>query len=283
MARRRLRLANSGPYVRRADGSAPVAGDVVTALADGSPVYSPPAAGGTILPLADTFFVDKNTSVPVPDQTGSIIAPFSTITAAINALALLGITGYGSVLVTPGDYTAEGPITIPADFANGFNLAALVPMPWGVSFTAVPNGNVTIDSLVVSAPSVTLTNLNMNGMSLTVGAFVNMAYCQFLADIVCDVGANANINANNCQLTRLLEVGQTFLSQCDIQGSGLVISSPLQIIEARSCKFQAAAIEVEFTVGPGDFYVDSITNFYWKAATETLTNGTKVIIGDLAA
>jgi hypothetical protein len=38
---RRLRLANSGPFVRRADGSAPIAGDVVTALADGSPVFAP--------------------------------------------------------------------------------------------------------------------------------------------------------------------------------------------------------------------------------------------------
>lgn len=75
------------------------------AVADG--IVLPPIGGASVAALTNTFFVDQGTAVAAPSQDGSIGAPFSTITAAIAALA-----AGGTLLIVPADYSVEAPIVV---------------------------------------------------------------------------------------------------------------------------------------------------------------------------
>ena len=70
---------------------------------------------GVIDPFSNLAYVDVGTSVPAPDQTGSVAAPFSTVQAAVDA-------GFQAVYMT-GDFSAE---TVTASFLilTGANVSA---------------------------------------------------------------------------------------------------------------------------------------------------------------
>jgi hypothetical protein len=65
---------------------------------------APPGVGAI---LTNTRFVDVSTTVPAADQTGTIEAPFDSLTDAIADLS-----GGGLIIVVPGDYSAEGTIAL---------------------------------------------------------------------------------------------------------------------------------------------------------------------------
>ncbi len=67
--------------------------------------------GGSILGLSDVVFVDKNGSGAAPD--GSIANPFTTITAAVEAVVGFGNSTLYTFMITPYDYSAEPLIELP--------------------------------------------------------------------------------------------------------------------------------------------------------------------------
>src|SRR5512138_1665214 len=130
----RLRVATSGGPAYADDiGGAGVPGNVLTRVAvPGFPDNVGWAAGGgaSLAQLTNTRWVDKTTTVPVPDQTGTVGAPFSTLAAGLAALAATG----GTLLMVPGDYSTEGALAVDGAFAFGFvNVAGLRMAPGSAS------------------------------------------------------------------------------------------------------------------------------------------------------
>lgn len=82
------------------------------------------SAALALLPLSNAFWVDAGTAVATANQTGSIAAPFSTVTQGVNKI---GDGNAGSLLILSGDYTAEAAISI------GTRKLSLVGMGRGVS------------------------------------------------------------------------------------------------------------------------------------------------------
>jgi hypothetical protein len=65
--------------------------------------------GGASVAFSKVFYVDKGTSVAPADQTGSAVAPFSTLLAGIAAMqAAQPNVDFTALILIPGDYSAEG-------------------------------------------------------------------------------------------------------------------------------------------------------------------------------
>lgn len=67
-----------------------------------------PIDGGGVAPLSTTLWVDPGTATALADQDGSIGAPYSTIQAAIDAMATIksSLPEAGTIVLCPGDYLA---------------------------------------------------------------------------------------------------------------------------------------------------------------------------------
>jgi hypothetical protein len=173
MTEKKLTIAPSGQLADADsfdDGG--LAGDVLTKTASPGPGLPPGFAWqflGSLSPLTGVVWVDGSTAVPSSRQTGSILAPFATITAAVAALA-----AGGTVLIIPGDYSAEPAVAVPFDIAL-INMA-------GLQYGSVPLRQVTLPSLVGNG-SITIQGCHLANVVQSVLGSVTTQSCVISADI----------------------------------------------------------------------------------------------------
>ncbi len=91
--------------------------------------------GGSVLPLSNVVFVDKNGSGAAVD--GSIANPFITVTSAVEAVVGFGNSSHYTIVCTPYDYSSEELLTLPADLVLTFIGLGVTPQQ-----TTVPNMSV---------------------------------------------------------------------------------------------------------------------------------------------
>lgn len=108
------------------EGDAFVTSEGITPNSPGS------GGGGGVNQIFNVRYVDQNTAVPVPDQTGTIGAPFGTAAAAVTALkALVPLDGSGTyvLMAWPGNY-AEALVWDPAVSGSVFMIASATGLDW---------------------------------------------------------------------------------------------------------------------------------------------------------
>jgi hypothetical protein len=249
--------------------------------------YAELGASTATTPLSNTIFVDGATTVPVPSQNGSIGAPYSTLTAALNSKTDQSCT----VIITPGNYGAEADIALLSASivevtilcltglreANGFDFGAN-------HFDALNSAALPGISGLSSLSTLHIIGCTFSSKNVGCGGILKLDWCALF-------GASGTITAGDAAI-----LSNTFTSRPVTAGgggvqafcvnfaavSGTIISTNSSLVEACMCKF-SGTVTIAFTGAAGSFFVDSVSNFYWKAATETLTNGSKVIRGDLTA
>ncbi len=283
-----------GPSGKLLTGTAVAAGSMVipvwnntTQEWDSTTVLIPTASTPT--PLSNVFFVDKGTAVAPGDQNGSISAPFATITAAIAAISALA-TPRGTILVNAitndGDYSAEGPLALtPTDIV----IAPIAGYFFSGTYDAAAQGPILVDSITVPGGAfhvVTLFGVSCIGVGTITFAedgFLYMgAACQSGAIVCTAPTAGLFVAASDGTIGNISGCADlSTFNNMGIGSAGKVITCLGTTLNFMNCRFPNAAIEIEFLGAAGTANMDAVTNFFWKAATETLTNGVKVIIGDL--
>ena len=88
--------------------------------------------GGSVLPLSNVVWVDKNGSGAAVD--GSVANPFVTVTQAVEAVVGFGNSDHYTVLCTPYDYSSEELLSLPAELVLTFIGLSLNPQN-----TVLPN------------------------------------------------------------------------------------------------------------------------------------------------
>lgn len=243
----------------------------------------PPGPGEDFGPLSNTVFVDGGTTVPDPDQDGSIARPFETVTEALAAIGSFA-TPY-TIFMTPGDYSGEADIALPATpnisigfvgFSAYYGLGAVTP-----ELSAIMPGFTGGDSTQI----IHFVNCIWNTRPITPAGTLRMDWCRVLG-----ASGSALFTANNMTLyystitQRIATTGTVSARNVDFLGAGdlITVATAGSTVRAYLCRFDpAATIAIVFTGGTGNFLIDGVTNFHWEAATETLTGGTKVIQEDL--
>lgn len=288
----KLRQASSGKFLT---GTLPAAGSMVipvwnnvTQEWDSTTVLIPTAQSFT--PLSNVFYVDKGTAVAPADQNGSIGRPFATITAAIAAISALA-TPRGTILVNAitndGNYSAEGPLALtPTDIV----IAPMMGSFFRGTYDASSQGPILVDSITVPGGAfhvVTLfgvTCIGVGTITFAEDGFLYFGAASQCGAIVCTaptaglfVGASDSSFASLSGCADLSTFNNVYFSAA----AGKVLTCLGTTMNFMNCTFTPNILEIEFLGAPGVINVDAVTNFYWKAATETLTNGAKVIIGDL--
>lgn len=262
----RLRVATSGGPAYADDiGGAGVPGNVLTRVAvPGAPdnvLWG--AGGGSLAQLTNTRWVDKNTTVPLVDQTGTVGAPFSTLAAGILALAATG----GTLLILPGDYSAEGAPDMAVDgaFTVGFiNVAGAQVVPGDASGLQ----EVVLPGLVGSASKFVqgCTCGNLTSSNLHVSAVSSEIHGVLLAHL--------NARLWGCSFTRdagvgyniTVELGTLSANQCFIRGAGDLFYLPAGHHQVFGCTFGAGTGLVD---GPAPGVVvefDPMTHFNYDRA-----------------
>lgn len=134
------------------------------------------SGGGAGVALTAALFVDPATSVAAPDQTGSAVAPFSTLQGAIDALPAEG----GSLLLTPGAY--------PNEEINATKSLALVGLAAGLGYPGALLAPGVDLSIVNVATSGDLSLVNLQQINdATAGGQLTIDGCKVNGD--CTAGA----------------------------------------------------------------------------------------------
>lgn len=252
---------------------------------EGPPGPTGPAGGGAgdFLPLSNTLWVDGGTVVPLLQQDGTIARPFGTLTDGLNALAALG-EPISTILITPGDYSAEGDIALISapntDLAivclsAFYGLGAIAQGPQA-NLPGIAGGDIT--------QFLHLMNCKFIGQDVDFAGNLVASWCRFLGPSSSFlVRSGANNITNYCTTNQPLTAtaGNVIARNNVFNLSTNVITSVL-VAQAFFCQFSGGApLDVTFVGAPGEFQVDDFSNFYWlQGAPPTITNGTKALIGD---
>lgn len=234
---------------------------------------------GSVVPLSNTLFVDGGTAVAVPDQDGSIGAPFSTLTAAVAAAAGNSRT----IVITPGNYSAESTITwAAAERLKIVCLSGMVPVSGFEGGTDPdPDGSAKLPSISATAEagSVHVAGCWWDAKTISASdddATLRLDACSLING--CTISGFANVDLARSSVNGTISADSVVrASLCQFAVSAINVGSS-GIVEAMSCQF-TGTVGITFTGGAGTFRVDPVSNYYWELATETLTNGAKVVIG----
>lgn len=244
----------------------------------------PPGPGDDFGPLSNTVFVDGGTTVPIGDQDGSIAFPFATLTQGLNAM---GASTAFTVFMTPGDYSTESDIALLSTpnvsigiigFSAYYGLGAITP-ELSVTLPGISGGH--------STQIIHFVNCIWNTRDVNLLGTLRADWCRFLGTSGTALLSANNMSLNYCTITQRITTTTTVAARnVAFLGTGALITMSIAggIVIAYLCSFDpAATISIVFSGGTGEFRIDGVTNFHWKAATESLVGGTKVIQDDLAA
>jgi hypothetical protein len=246
------------------------------------PEGPPGPGGGSFGPLSNTMWVDGGTIVALADQNGSIGFPFATITQALNALAGQTVQ---NVLVTPGFYGGEGDIAL-LNTPNAVISIMSVASPYGIgAINLQTNASVPGFSGGDATGTLHFTNCFFDGRDVNFAGGVRANWCRFLGGASVSI-TGASVYLDYCETIQPVVVngGEGYFLHTEFLNTGTIITSSGTELVAYFCDFaDAGAVNVTFSGAAGQFLVDSISNFNFKVPTETITNGTKVIVGSLTA
>jgi hypothetical protein len=211
-------------------------------------------------PLASVAYVDRLTEIPLDEQNGSPLAPFSTIGAAIAALALTG----GTILVEPNDYTSEGSLSIGA---VDLTIASLDAHPNYV-FGSVGPGSFSVVGFTQAAATNTL---NLIGARVT-GAITNFAIVTLDSCFLAAAALTANaLDAIDCRFIGTSLAIAIGMSIVDSELDAVAITSVGAII----CRLIDCELFASFSLisaPTGTLRLCGRTNFFLQSITQTLTN-----------
>lgn len=209
-------------------------------------------------------YVNGRTEVEIEQQTGSFDLPYSTLLAAVLALALTG----GAIVIAPGDYSTE---TLPALLGSSFEwtLTNVDPHPNYPIGSVGPNN--------VSLPAITGANLNIVGCRIMGALSVTSA------------------RIDSCWLEAPITALTIDAFDCQIQTAAVL--SPSQIMTLINCAMNSVTIapSVAITIRLYDCYlftaltvtspatstlrVDDRTCFAFDSFVPTLTNTNLIVEG----
>lgn len=242
-----------------------------------------PGGGETdFLPLSNTLWVDGGTTTPLAEQDGTIARPFSTLIAGLNALAALA-EPISTILITPGDYSAEGDIALIAAPATDLAIVCVSAF-YGIGAVAQgPQADLPGLSGGDATQFLHLMNCKFTGRDVDFAGTLVASWCRFLGPSSANiVRAGVNNILNYCTTNQPVTAtaGNVIARNTAFNVSGTIITSVL-VAQAFFCTFSPAPINVTFVGAAGSFEVDFFSNFYWEQGTpETITNGVKALIGD---
>lgn len=235
-------------------------------------------AGGGIggYPLSAIRFVDKTTTTPSDSRNGQIGSPFSTIAAAVADCPEGGL-----VRVMPGNYSSEGALSISKDIA----IATMIPIPRGIAgLGSFFTGNVTVGALTVASGK----TLYVHGVNSASAALpdntTGIVLCEssYINEITGGLSTDGTVNLYDSMIDTAV-CSALYADNAQILGSNTAITCSGTIVDMRQSAFIGDPVTLLFSDSAGTFRVDAYTNYWWKETTETLTNGSKVIIGSLSA
>jgi len=212
--------------------------------------------------LSSVFVVDRGTSVPADEQTGSYAAPFSSVQDALDAAAAASAANV-AVLVAPGFYQAEGALSFTA--AKGLTIGALAPGRAGDSPA--------VGIIVYEGPELVLSGLVHSGLQVTGDARL----------LGCKTGAIDTL----INVTGDLEVTEcTWLAGAEASANTMLIQSSdltdvtLEPVSNTGCRILATQLRTEavvtFASGPGSLELDSLSWYFWQTITGTVNGGSVV-------
>jgi hypothetical protein len=245
-APQRAKLQIRGPDIEQGLGAWPDdAGDPTKTVLDD------PAHDLTIFnlpffsrPLSNVFCVDRGTTVSVEYRNGSAVRPYASITEALAARS--SIAGPVTLVCTPGSYSSESTITGIGSIAE----LTIQSMSEG-SLVVLPAFNISTGLLTLHRCAIGSYTANQTRVKET--TVTGVVTCQ-----------------------ALFGLRSSFVTQ-----TGTFISCSGTEVNFDSCFFSNVVRNITFTGSAGIAFFDALSNAHWKAATETITNGTKIVVGDL--
>lgn len=186
--------------------------------------------------------VDRGTTLPDASQKGTWSAPFKTLKQAITSLSTHG----GTILAIPGDYTAEGTITI-GDTDNTVQIVNAACL-WN-SIYLPASGN---EDAIVSLPAITASGaICLQGVSLTLPVSAALVWLKYSGadNVAINTGTlvadHSAFTYANKDPSKFLSVTQSLCaSECQFIGGGgahvATIASASGTLQIVDCEFISA-------------------------------------------
>jgi hypothetical protein len=210
----------------------------------------PAAASSTV--LSNVLYADNGTAVPVPDQNGSINAPFGTLVAGI-----AGTPASGTLLVTPRNYAPEGTITI----AQSITIASINP----TVVSSILLQNLTINGGLVFAAQ----GIVVGGTTASPGGGVAVLYESQLGVVTGILNLTLYQQSVLTAATALASLTATESTiGANVTCSGSTVTLNL-------CSF-SNGISITFSGGPGTLVMDATSYQNFVAASGVIVNGSIV-------
>ncbi len=208
--------------------------------------------------LTRLLYVDRG-SLATGAETGGIGSPFKTLGAAIAALG----AGGGTLLVVPGDYSAETPPAIDLTAAVLIaNIAAVQGFPIGAPIVTLP-------PLTTSGASLlSLNGVNTSTIAMGVGGQVQFDGSTLIGDLT---GA-VLLAAQNSVIIGEFTADTADFFHCFFGGSGNLGTAEFSI-DCEQCSFLSGAITFTFAPTPGALHLDDFSANAFVGAPGSIING----------
>jgi hypothetical protein len=237
---------------------------------------------GSLTNLSNVRFADVGTTVPLAQQTGSILAPFASLQSASDAAG-----NGGTVLVCPGVY---GTLNIPD---GGYRrIAQIGVINAGISYSGTsPAGTVGVAVGVITMGAGTrleLNSIHVDRIDPTDDtSSIEMDNCQFTGATSISPGTvtNVGLTARNSKLQGAIDVNYLALENTQITVAAITHTGGAGGAAAayfRQVQFSGPAA-MTFVGAAGQMGLDVASDASWMAATGVLVNGTKVMTGRASA
>lgn len=259
--------------------------------------------------LAGVYFVDANTRTPRFQQNGSVSAPFSTLTAAVEAANARSQQAITFNIESSFAYAAEAPLQIPGGriyiFQSSLRSCAFPGVVW------TPTGSFTVDPLTASV--LFLRNLQVTGpIDILTGAVpatdarAGAENCGFSGPITQSGSSFVTWNFSGISNAELIATTSTSVSSIvsapvDLRNADVFVSDTQfaagctsiragrlfaksstfeqdifahnAVIEAQGCLWKAIGRSVTFVGAAGVMTVDALTYSSFLLDDTTLVNG----------
>lgn len=228
-----------------------------------------PSDGGGGVPLPDALYVAQ---LSPAGGDGSIAKPFNTLADGLLALANLGVN-FGALLISPGDYSAEGVlhwVGAGALMLKGYSAGVPFPDPF-----AGPNPQVQLPSITadVGFPDLYLDNVT-SAIPQQFNNFTNIfgVGCELQSVIT-----GGDLSLRDSRMLGSMSVGGNVrLWNCEAQTdtNWTVAGTSVELVGTKLTTFSAPIV---FGGGAGVVTVDDYSNYYFVGLAVAISNGTKLV------
>lgn len=206
--------------------------------------------GFPVVPLSLVRYVDGGTAVPAAQQTGSIVAPFSTVQAAVDSL---GVVSTGVVFIAPGTYL-ENVVVV----ASAMNFI-------GLTSNRLPGTLPVITSITKSGTNaISLQTVSVGTLTASAGCIVDLA-------IVGDATIVGQLTATQSTFSGLLTVGNVGLAlSCSFQNL-ITLTTPNGVNRFSGSNQFFAAADIVGPGGTSSVLFDAESNSRFRGVSNTIT------------